>query len=435
MALSTNLQSYYKFEGNSNDAVGSANGTDTSITYNTGNGVISQGAGFGGSSLINLGNTQNFTTGAFSVAGWFKCPNKTTYRQIIGKTQSAGTPDWGLRAESGTGHAQFIVTQSGGGADSVTGSIDICDGNWHHVVALRDGSFLRLYVDGVADGTATDNARNCSNSLNCKFGIDDGGNFQVPNGTTFDEWGIWSRGITAAEVTQLFNNRIALGYPFTGVIYDNATYSAVSSAAPTKTFAHTVTTNSDRILFVTACEQSGQSISGVTYNGVAMTKLGEKVQTGGGVRVSLWYLFAPATGTNNVVITANATHNIVGYAASYYQADTVNTPSFVATGDPSNTVTSLTQTITNSLNGCLAISGIIAASGSALTAGTATGILFQPEVLAFGNALIESSVAQVTAGSQSLIVTSSAQILVGVMATFGPVVAASTRNSNFFAFF
>lgn len=33
MALDTNLVSYYKLDSNSNDSVGSNNGTDTSVSY------------------------------------------------------------------------------------------------------------------------------------------------------------------------------------------------------------------------------------------------------------------------------------------------------------------------------------------------------------------------------------------------------------------
>lgn len=50
-----NLQGYWRMEGNSNDSKGSNNGSDTSITYNSGNGKYGQGAGFTTSSIILLG--------------------------------------------------------------------------------------------------------------------------------------------------------------------------------------------------------------------------------------------------------------------------------------------------------------------------------------------------------------------------------------------
>ncbi len=48
------------------------------------------------------------------------------------------------------GHLQF----SGGGV-SVEGSVTISDGNWHHVAVSYDGTNIKLYVDGVADGSGS----------------------------------------------------------------------------------------------------------------------------------------------------------------------------------------------------------------------------------------------------------------------------------------
>ena len=58
MSFLTNLTAYFKFEGNSIDAVGSYSGTDSNVTYNTSNGKIGQGAGFTGSlnSFISVPN-------------------------------------------------------------------------------------------------------------------------------------------------------------------------------------------------------------------------------------------------------------------------------------------------------------------------------------------------------------------------------------------
>lgn len=57
-----NLQGYWRFEGNSNDSKGSNNGSDTTITYSSGNGKYGQGAGFGTSSIILWGTEFQPTT-------------------------------------------------------------------------------------------------------------------------------------------------------------------------------------------------------------------------------------------------------------------------------------------------------------------------------------------------------------------------------------
>jgi hypothetical protein len=60
------------------------------------------------------------------------------------------TGDQQAAMRMGNGHLQFV-----GGSVSVEGSVAINDGSWHHVAVSYDGSAVRLYVDGAADGSAT----------------------------------------------------------------------------------------------------------------------------------------------------------------------------------------------------------------------------------------------------------------------------------------
>ena len=73
---SNNLLAYWKLDGNSNAATSSFNGSDTSITYSSGNGIINQGAGFNGSSSkITLGTGSlsiNHSSGDYTVSAWIK---------------------------------------------------------------------------------------------------------------------------------------------------------------------------------------------------------------------------------------------------------------------------------------------------------------------------------------------------------------------------
>jgi len=80
-------------------------------------------------------------------------------------------------------------------------------------------------------------------------------------------------------------------------------------SATTLTFSHTTGSGASRILFVDA--QAGDTINSVTYNGVSMTSV---VSSG---NFAIFCLVAPASGANNVVITANSSVNIIGKAVSY----------------------------------------------------------------------------------------------------------------------
>lgn len=61
---------------------------------------------------------------------------------------------------------------------------------------------------------------------------------------------------------------------------------------------------SNRVLLVFAYYwSSGRTISGITYNSVALTQLTTQVDAGGNRTVELWYLVAPDTGSNTLALT------------------------------------------------------------------------------------------------------------------------------------
>lgn len=100
----------------------------------------------------------------------------------------------------------------------------------------------------------------------------------------------------------------------------DAVSSSTANAATSITFSHTVGSGAYRILIVgvSTAIGLGQSHSGVTYGGVAMTLL---VQDFGGGGVSLWYLVNPASGAANVVASIGTADAIVAGAVSYTGAD------------------------------------------------------------------------------------------------------------------
>lgn len=104
----------------------------------------------------------------------------------------------------------------------------------------------------------------------------------------------------------------------------NAQSNGNASAATSNTVAHTVqATNPNRALIVMHAAQHASTAtapSGVTYNGVAMTKIVD--ETTGEWGVSLWYLVNPATGNNNVVVThGGAMARMCTSAMDFYNVD------------------------------------------------------------------------------------------------------------------
>ncbi|MEA2570292.1 MAG: hypothetical protein QOI24_2293 [Acidobacteriota bacterium] len=79
-------------------------------------------------------------------------------------------------------------------------------------------------------------------------------------------------------------------------------------AALTMTVAHTTPVRANRLMIVAVhmnvTTSTATTIASVTYNGAAMFLAEALTEGANDVRIELWYLLAPSTGTNNVVVTA-----------------------------------------------------------------------------------------------------------------------------------
>ena len=215
MSLLTSLISYYKLDGNSNDAVGSNNGSDTAITYSAGNGKIVQGAGFNGTtSKIALTTAITMPTN-LTISAWIKPSAISGYQDIFVDSNAGATVDWGLTVTP-TGHLQFAWDSSGSDYRIYSSDNVVIDTNWHFVTVTQVGTGAPImYVDGSLvpsslggnGGAAT--KPTAQGSAFGQHGLD-GVNFY---GGAIDEVGIWSRALTSGEITSLWNGGAGLAYP------------------------------------------------------------------------------------------------------------------------------------------------------------------------------------------------------------------------------
>lgn len=125
-------------------------------------------------------------------------------------------------------------------------------------------------------------------------------------------------------------------------------------AGPSHTFAHTCT-GSDLYLEVVVVGDIGggaDDITGVTYNGVAMTQIRKEAGATIARMTYVYALMGPASGTHNVVISAGSTHFIQGAARSYTGVTTgqpdVSNVTFSNADADSSLTTSITPLTANS---------------------------------------------------------------------------------------
>lgn len=208
--------------------------------------------------------------------------------------------------------------------------------------------------------------------------------------------------------------------PAFAAIARDVAVSGGSVTATSLTYSHT-TSGSDRLLVVTY--QSGTSadrITGITYGGVAMTKLGSSLQN---TRFTgYYYLLNPSLGANNVVLTGSTSDVIEAYSASYTGVNQTGNPE-ASTSNNNGLVNvaggaSLTSSVTTlSDNAWLIMSawsfqdGISAGANTTSFNGTNSGFY-------------DSNGAKSPPGSFSLAVTAAGSTRVSeILAAFSPSVA------------
>lgn len=219
MALADNIISYWKMDGNSNDSLGLNSGSDTSITYGVGTGIINNGAvSNGGKITINDSGSLDITN-AFTISIWVKALTTTqTNTYLLSKLNNAGTDNvYSFLYEYVNDTIEFYSNDFTGTAPRTGSQITLADTNWHHIVYTYDGTTWAGYKDGV-------NIFSVSRvfSLNATTGAlylftFDGTATGRFNGT-LDEFGMWSRGLSSNEVLQLYNSGAGLQYPFSNTI-------------------------------------------------------------------------------------------------------------------------------------------------------------------------------------------------------------------------
>ena len=98
---------------------------------------------------------------------------------------------------------------------------------------------------------------------------------------------------------------------------DAASNSGYQAATSTASWSHTCTGSSRYLLVGVSMLSLAQTVSGITYNGVALTFLGSQNSVTGAARTEMWGLIAPTVGTNTIVVTLTGAIAWAGNASSY----------------------------------------------------------------------------------------------------------------------
>jgi hypothetical protein len=205
------LEGYWRLDGNSDDAAGTAHATPTGITYAAGK--LSSGAVFAGTtSKIDTPVSSAF--GDFTACAWFICNTTINYQRVLDKAYDVGF--W-------LGRNASNATQWGGGVCETSGPYGIFaefnpNGNWNHIISIRRGSTHELWANGVLanSNTVTTNPLSTHRLAIGAWAQNHGGAnpAQYFQAGTIDEVGIWSRALSVEEIANLYDGGDGLSYPF-----------------------------------------------------------------------------------------------------------------------------------------------------------------------------------------------------------------------------
>jgi Concanavalin A-like lectin/glucanases superfamily len=108
------------------------------------------------------------------------------------------------------------------------------------------------------------------------------------------------------------------GLAVSGIAFDAVSNSGYQSPASTYSWSHTCTgSNGFLAVDVEILSVPNTTVTGITYNGVALSLIGAQNVVAGTGRVENWGLVNPATGSNTIAVTLSASVASAGTAVSY----------------------------------------------------------------------------------------------------------------------
>jgi hypothetical protein len=134
-------------------------------------------------------------TGPLTLSVWFKATAGTSGANLISKNNSYAL---GVQGSGGTGI--YMTIRGSLSTDAILKSVTtFLNSGWHHLTGVYDGSNLLLYMDGVLIGSQA-TTRTSIDATASDLLINES------NYATVDEAKIFSRALTAAEISSLFND-------------------------------------------------------------------------------------------------------------------------------------------------------------------------------------------------------------------------------------
>lgn len=215
MALIDNILAYWKLDDNYNDEGGSSLTLTANASPTFATGIINNGSDLelSSSQYLSRATSSLYPSLPFSVNMWVKFESTPNGQTLIAKGASTGG-QFRYRMFVRTGGIRAGVHNSSASHRTVDSSSSVTTGVWIMLTLVADGTDLRLYWNGTEEGTPSalttlnntaEQPLHLGSISFAESGFLDG---------VVDEVGIWDKGLTSSEVTELYNSGSGLTYPF-----------------------------------------------------------------------------------------------------------------------------------------------------------------------------------------------------------------------------
>lgn len=215
---SESLGAFFPLNGNIHDvgpnAISSSSlGAGVAFTNTDRKGAKGNTATFNGATgiIVTNHNACNFGANDYTISCWVKTSLNTKMMvwQESGKNAGGDNQTWLRLGDNTTDRViRMDVEDNTGSAIMNIGSASkVSDGVWHHVVAVRQGLVISVYIDGVKKGSLTATGlKVVSNNEDFKIGVQEGAtsNSSFFNGD-IDDVIIYNKALSDAEIMALYN--------------------------------------------------------------------------------------------------------------------------------------------------------------------------------------------------------------------------------------
>ncbi len=205
-SLNVGLVSYWKLDataGSVFDEINNNNGTNNGATRGQ-PGIINKSFNFdGGSEYIQYSDDPTLNiSDEISISIWINLTSTGSQMRVVDR-QDGGNSGYSLLIGA-SGDPEFFI---GDGVDfqGVSDANNLQTNIWSHVVAIWNGTHVKVYINGSQSGSSVLQSAPAEHSTSMRIATRSNslGEFFPGN---LDEIGIWNRTLTDAEITQLYNN-------------------------------------------------------------------------------------------------------------------------------------------------------------------------------------------------------------------------------------